>query len=94
MNQPQKKMRAHFLNGLDENRGILGLDILGFFSGFGGECDLSCFLLNCHCWCTLLSPLPVYSICLVAVGALFVQDDHFSQFLLLSSPFVKLREIP
>lgn len=23
-----------------------------------------------------------------------VRDDHFSQFLLLSSPFVKLREIP
>lgn len=94
MNQPQKKMRAHFLNGLDENRGILGLEILGFFSGVGEERDLSCLLLNCHCWCTLLGPLPAHSICLVVVGVFFVQDDHFSQFLLLSSPFVKLREIP
>lgn len=43
MNQPQKKTRTQFLNGLDENRGVLGLEIPAFFSwrGEGVICHAS-----------------------------------------------------
>lgn len=41
-------MRAQFLNGLDGNRGILGLETHGFFSGFEEERDLSWVALLVH----------------------------------------------
>lgn len=98
LSQLQQPLGAHFLSGFAKHSRMLGLQIRGLFSGFGEECSLLCFLLSSRCCCTLPQSFPCllksFSSGLFLILCVWVQDDHVSQLLPLSSLFMKLRSIP